>query len=126
MPYHLSAEANFSAAHTLPDGGDCARVHGHNWRVRVTVRVADDALDDAGMGIDLRDLERFTHQSVADFDHAFLNELPAFRERPTSAEHISRVVFERMAEHIERHSTVRVSEVEVWEMPQYRVVYRPE
>ena len=86
----------------------------------------DDALDDAGMGIDLRELERFTHQSVADFDHAFLNELPAFRERPTSAEHISRVVFDRMAGHLEPHPAVRVSEVEVWEMPQYRVVYRPE
>ena len=31
----LSAEATFSAAHTLPGAGACEQMHGHNWRVWV-------------------------------------------------------------------------------------------
>ena len=41
----LSAEAAFAAAHTLPGVDMCARMHGHNWRVRVTARVEADRID---------------------------------------------------------------------------------
>ena len=50
----LSAEATFSAAHTLPGVPLCDRMHGHNWRVRVTVRVDATELDQHGMGVDFR------------------------------------------------------------------------
>ncbi len=126
MPYLLSAEASFSAAHTLPDAGDCARLHGHNWRVRVTVRVDDDALDGAGMGIDFRLLEETARAAVADFEHRLLNDLPVLVGRQPSAEHLARIVFERIAARTAAFPGVVPHEVELWEMPQYRVVYRPQ
>lgn len=125
MPYFLSAEAAFSAAHTLPGAADCARLHGHNWRVRVTVRVDDAALDEAGMGIDFRVLEETARAAVADFEHRLLNELPPFATRPPSAEHLARIVFERIGERLADLPGVEAHEVELWEMPQYRAVYRP-
>ena len=125
MPYLLSAETAFSAAHTLPDGGECSRLHGHNWRVRVTVRVEDDALDGAGMGVDFRVLEDTARAAVADFEHRLLNELPVFAGRVPSAEHLARIVFERVAERVNSYPGVEAHEVELWEMPQYRAVYRP-
>lgn len=122
----LSAEAAFSAAHTLPGVDMCARMHGHNWRVRVTVRVPADGLDGHGMGVDFRELERLTRETVGEFEHRYLNELDAFARRPPSAEMLARVVCERVAAGLAGHpSGAAVAQVELWEMPQYKVVYRP-
>ena len=124
--FHLSAEATFAAAHTLPGVDMCARMHGHNWRVRVTVEVAASRLDGQGMGVDFRDLERYAQEAVADFEHRYLNELPVFHDRPPTAETIARVVAERVTAALTDHpSGAAVDTVELWEMPQYKVTFRP-
>src|SRR5882724_12661876 len=76
----LSADATFSAAHTLPGIEMCERMHGHNWRVRLTVRVDEGALDQVGMGVDFRVVEKIARDVVADFEHRYLNELEPFRK----------------------------------------------
>jgi 6-pyruvoyltetrahydropterin/6-carboxytetrahydropterin synthase len=122
----LSAEATFAAAHTLPGVDMCSRMHGHNWRVRVTVRVAAERLDALGMGVDFRDIERHTRDVVSAFEHRYLNDLPAFAAHPPTAETIARVVAEQVAARLAGHPTgADVTEVELWEMPQYKVTYRP-
>lgn len=101
-------------------------MHGHNWRVRVTVRVDDDALDPtSGMSVDFRDLERLTRSAVEDFEHQYLNELPTFEHEAPSAEHVSRVVCRRVQRALGSADGALVDAVEVWELPEYRVVYRP-
>lgn len=122
----LSAEATFAAAHTLPGVDMCARMHGHNWRVRVTVAVAAARVDSLGMGVDFREIERHTTDAVADFEHQYLNDLPTFSGRLPTAETLARVVAERVAARLADHPTgAAVHEVELWEMPQYKVVFRP-
>jgi 6-pyruvoyltetrahydropterin/6-carboxytetrahydropterin synthase len=124
--YLLSAEAGFSAAHTLPGVDMCERFHGHNWRVRVTVRVPEQSLDELGMGIDFRQIENVTREVVADFEHRYLNDLPDFADRPPTAERVAKVVCLRASERLGALSaSAAVTSVEVWETPQYRVVYRP-
>ncbi len=122
--YLLSAEATFSAAHTLPEVETCDRFHGHNWRVRLTVRVEEGALDAGGMGVDFREIERIARDAVADFDHRYLNDLELFRQAPPTAERIAAVISQRAAAGLGT-TPAAVEEVEVWEMPEYRVVYRP-
>jgi len=126
MPHFLlSAETAFSGAHTLPGVPVCERMHGHNWRVRVTVRIPQDALDHLGMGVDFRTLETEARHAVSDFDHAYLNELADFAERLPTAENVARVVCERISRRLtDAAPAASVAEVEVWEMPQYRVSYR--
>ena len=122
----LSAEATFSAAHTLPGVDMCERMHGHNWRVQATVRVQEHHLDAAGMGMDFRTLERMVGVAVADFEHRYLNELPDFADGPPSAERMARVVCARLERALrDAAAPAAVTEVALWEMPQYRVVYRP-
>jgi 6-pyruvoyltetrahydropterin/6-carboxytetrahydropterin synthase len=122
----LSAEATFAAAHTLPGVDMCSRMHGHNWRVRVTIRFAAAGLDERGMGVDFRDLERWTRDAVADFEHQYLNELEPFRERLPTAETLARVVAERVATHLAHHpSGAAVAGVDLWETPLYKVTYCP-
>lgn len=124
--YLLSTETTFSAAHTLPDAGACAQLHGHNWRVRFTVQVEESKINALGMGIDFRVLDEILRGSVADFDHAFLNHLEPFKERSPTAELIAREVYQRSCALLEEtHPAATVAEVEVWEMAGYRAVYRP-
>ncbi len=125
--YLLSAEAVFSSAHSLPGIDMCERFHGHNWRARLTVRIEDSELGDKGMGIDFRDLEQVVQHAVADFDHSYLNDLEPFREHAPTAERITRVIYERVLENLaDRWPAIRIHEIEVWEMPEYRVSYRPD
>jgi 6-pyruvoyltetrahydropterin/6-carboxytetrahydropterin synthase len=124
--YLLSAETRFSAAHRLPGVDRCDRVHGHDWRIRLTVRVDAAALGPAGMAVDLREVERAAQAAVEDFDHRDLNELPAFANLAPTAERVASLVFERAGIHLGRIAPgARIEEVEVWETPDYRVVYRP-
>jgi len=123
----LSSETTFSAAHTLPGAGACEQMHGHNWRVRLTVRVDEAQLDGHGMGIDFRTMDEIVQASVSDFDHAYLNNIEPFKDRPPTAELIAREVYRRSLALLEKVSpTANIAEVEVWEMAGYRALYRPE
>lgn len=122
----LSAEATFSAAHRLPGAGECEQLHGHNWRTRVTVRVEESHIDAQGMGIDFRIIQEIVEASVSEFDHAYLNDLAAFKESPPTAELIAREVYRRAFALLQQSApSVTVAEVEAWEMAGYRAVYRP-
>ncbi len=124
--YLLSAEATFSAAHTLPGVTLCDRLHGHEWRVRLTVRVEEDGLGAQGMGVDFRDIERVVKDAVADFDHQYLNDLDPFQDHAPSAERVARLICGTATDRLRATAPhAAVQEVEVWELPQYRVVYRP-
>lgn len=122
----LSAEGGFSAAHTLPGVDMCERMHGHNWRVQVTVRVTEEALGATGMGVDFRTLEQMVGAAIAGFEHRYLNELPEFADGPPSAERLARVVCDKMQHALTATPDATVTEVTLWEMPQYRVIYRPD
>lgn len=122
----MSAEAKFSAAHTLPNVTQCDQLHGHLWRVRVTVKFAEASLGDGAMALDLRDLESLAQASVADFEHRYLNDLAPFHEYPPTSERIAQVVAGRVAAQLRTIApAASLDEVAVWEMPEYRVVYRP-
>lgn len=124
--YLISAETSFSAAHRLPGVDTCERIHGHDWRVRLTVRVNAAALGAGGMTMDFREVERTARGAVEDFEHRDLNTLPAFAGTAPTAEQVARIVCERAQGTLQRAgAAVRVEEVEVWETPAYRVVYRP-
>lgn len=80
---------DFEAAHQLrqlPPAHKCARVHGHNYRVTVTLTA--DVLDDYGFVTDFGELARFAAYLDENFDHRLLNDVVPFP--PTSellAEH---------------------------------------
>jgi 6-pyruvoyltetrahydropterin/6-carboxytetrahydropterin synthase len=76
----------FESAHVLPHhAGKCARLHGHSYRLDVTV---DGALHTdgpaTGMVIDFDDLSRIVRGAVIEpLDHRYLNDVIA---NPTSEE----------------------------------------
>lgn len=111
--YHLSIQTHFAAAHNLLNyQGDCENLHGHNWKVEVTVMA--EQLDDAGLGIDFKILKKKTKEIMDYLDHKYLNDLDAFKGISPSSEHISRFIFERLVEGLGDYD-VEVEKVTVWE-----------
>jgi 6-pyruvoyltetrahydropterin/6-carboxytetrahydropterin synthase len=111
--YHLTVHTQFAAAHNLLHyQGDCENLHGHNWKVEVTVGARQ--LDRSGLGIDFKVLKRETKRVLDHLDHTYLNQLPAFQEVSPSSENIARYLFEQLAA-VFNDGNVKVEKVNVWE-----------
>jgi 6-pyruvoyltetrahydropterin/6-carboxytetrahydropterin synthase len=122
----LSAETSFSAAHTLPGVEQCERMHGHDRRVRLTVRVDRAAVGPSDMAVDSRLIETAATEAVRDLGHRYLNDLPPFAGRGATAERVAKLIGERAMERLARQAPhASLAEVTVSETPQYQVVYRP-
>lgn len=111
--YELTVTDRFAAAHQLRHyKGKCENLHGHNWKVQVTVTAGE--LNEIGLGIDFKDMKEALHEVLGQLDHHFLNDLPIFQSSNPSSENIARWICERLSESIDRRN-VRVSRVTVWE-----------
>lgn len=111
-------EFTFAAAHAIRGHTrGCQNLHGHNYRVRV--HVAAERLDALGMVLDFADLKAIVQEVVGPFDHQVINEVPPFDRINTTAELISRYVFEEVERRLPGDGTaergVKVVRVEVWE-----------
>lgn len=111
--YKLKVITSFAAAHNLIHyQGECENLHGHNWRVEVTVAARE--LDKSGLGIDFKILKSETNTLLKTLDHKYLNELPPFKELSPSSENISRYLYYSLGERF-NNDNVTVEMVTVWE-----------
>src|SRR6056297_2165805 len=111
--YHLSIITSFAAAHNLLHyQGDCENLHGHNWKVEVTVSA--DNLDKSGLGIDFKILKKHTREVMNYLDHKYLNDLDAFKDISPSSEQIARFIFERLEKLLQEYEVI-IQKVTVWE-----------
>jgi 6-pyruvoyltetrahydropterin/6-carboxytetrahydropterin synthase len=111
--YELKVLTEFSAAHRLENFyGKCESLHGHNWKVEVFL--LGDRLDDAGLVRDFGVVKGKTREVLAELDHTYLNDLPAFRQQNPSSENLARYLFERLGAALNGDG-VRVSRVSIWE-----------
>ena len=121
MSFSVCKDFRFAAAHQIRGHrGGCENLHGHSYRVRVWVRA--DALDALGMVVDFADLKAAMEEVVGPFDHAFLNEVPPFDQRNTTAELLAQHVFAELRRRLD-DDRVRVARVEVWESDSAGAVY---
>ena len=102
-------EFTFEAAHRLPNvppGHKCARLHGHSFRVRVTV--AGAVGDRSGWLLDFAELKAAWRPLHAVLDHHYLNDVPGL-ENPTS-ERLAEWVWARLAATVPGLAAVEVRE----------------
>ena len=120
--FTVRVEDGFSAAHFLTRyHGKCERLHGHNYKVRVTA--AGTGLDEGGMLLDFGLMKAALRQITGELDHTSLNDHPAFSDGCPSSERIARFVYEGM------HAALpeaRFTLVEVFETDINRATYSPE
>jgi 6-pyruvoyltetrahydropterin/6-carboxytetrahydropterin synthase len=90
--FEVSVEAEFAAGHYLRNyRGKCENPHGHNYKVRVTLRGAE--LDAAGLLLDFRQLKDVMRPVVERLDHQMINEVAPFTEVNPSAENLARYFY---------------------------------
>ena len=118
--YRIIVEDDFSSAHRLREyEGKCSSLHGHNWKVRLTVRATE--LDRRGITMDFGKLKKLLASLLSRLDHTDLNQVAPFDEINPTAENIARTVFELAAG--ELPVGVEVDRVTVWESEKNRVEY---
>jgi 6-pyruvoyltetrahydropterin/6-carboxytetrahydropterin synthase len=111
--YELTVKGRFAAAHQLRKyKGKCENLHGHNWKIEVTLRTA--VLDDIGLGVDFKEIKAIMEEVLKELDHQCLNDLPAFQTENPSSERIARWIFEQMARRME-NDQLKVARVTAWE-----------
>ena len=121
--YQVSVEGHFDAAHYLRDyGGKCENVHGHRFKVVVSLKTAK--LNEIGLAYDFVELKRNLGEVLARFDHTSLNEVQPFDKINPSSENIAATIYEQLKGLFS--GGITLSSVEVWESPESRVTYSPE
>ncbi|MSR74164.1 MAG: 6-carboxytetrahydropterin synthase QueD [Planctomycetes bacterium] len=108
----ISREFTFDAAHNLPRyHGKCERLHGHTFKVRVTVKAPLDTW--SGMAFDFHQLKGPVETRVVKvLDHTYINETIA----NPSAEFMAVWIWEQLKD-------LPLHEVCVWETPTCQVTY---
>ena len=117
----LKIVTDFASAHSLRNyPGDCARLHGHNWQVEVSI--CSEVLDDNGIAIDFREIKKQTKLVIKRLDHQYLNEIKPFDVLNPTAENIAKYFFEEVGLLINSEN-VKVKEVLIWQTPRSAVTY---
>jgi 6-pyruvoyltetrahydropterin/6-carboxytetrahydropterin synthase len=121
MPYELSIESGFAAAHALRGyKGECERVHGHNFRV--VARFAAGALDGVGIAFDFKELSADLDEIVGRLDHTDLNENEFLQSRNATAENLAELIYKALAERF-AGAPAAVRSVTVYESDRYGATY---
>ena len=139
MKITVTKTVKFDAAHVLTNHqGLCKNLHGHTYRVDVSVTQPEG--DDRDMVIDFKDLKKIATEAICDrFDHAFVYNTQSDGEREIAAvveKHGMRTVaipFRSTAENLARlfygELKARIpglSAVKVWETADSCAEYRGE
>ncbi|HZK54249.1 MAG TPA: 6-carboxytetrahydropterin synthase QueD [Desulfosporosinus sp.] len=119
MVIKLTKSFTFDSAHFLPNHkGKCSNMHGHTYRLEVTVVRENGTLlvggSDEGMVIDFSDLKAVVKGEVIDkIDHKVLNEVLPFR---TTAENLAAHIFSVLSDKLQL-SGIIVERIKLWETP---------
>lgn len=121
MSYTITVTDSFSAAHALRNyNGKCENLHGHNWKVKVSV--LGSKLDRSGMILDFSELKNLLKGVLAELDHKFLNESEPFDNINPTAENIAEHIFGMLEKRVGKK--INISEVEVWESEGSSAIFR--
>lgn len=120
MKVELTREYRFEAAHRLPEvppGHKCSRLHGHSFKIELTVTGPVDPK--SGWFLDYGEVDELWAPLHDVLDHHYLNEVPGL-ENPTS-EVLAGWIWERV-----KKKLPALEAVTVFETCDARCVYRGE
>src|SRR5258708_38534200 len=124
--FQVSVQETFSSGHALRGyKGKWENVHGHNYRVQVTL--AGPQLDGIGLLLDFTELKRVLRGIIAVLDHQFLNNLDAFKIVNPSAENLAKYFYDETLRQLTTlPAGAAVTEVTVWATGTASAQCRPE
>ncbi len=121
--YILTVEDKFSSAHQLRGyKGKCENIHGHNWKVVLSVK--GENLNNIGLLIDFNDLKSMLKKVTDLLDHKNINEVTPFEELNPSSENIAKFISDKIGTELtESFKDITVDSVTVWESDTSRCTY---
>jgi 6-pyruvoyltetrahydropterin/6-carboxytetrahydropterin synthase len=117
--FELTVRGDFSSAHFLRDyQGQCRNLHGHTWKVAVTVK--GEKLDEIGVMADFVGMKKHLKDILVKLDHACLNDQDFFKAHNPTAENLACYIYQEYKKLI---APVALVKVQVWESERADVVY---
>ena len=111
--FTLCVKDSFAAAHRLIGyKGKCEELHGHNFTVEAFFK--GDRLGDDGMLIDFQIIKGYLKEVLEALDHKYINDIPFFAGRTSSAEHIAMYIFGEIERRLSGQNA-SIKEIRVWE-----------
>ncbi len=123
--FQVSVEETFSSGHALRGyKGKCENVHGHNYRVQVSLEGPE--LDNIGLLVDFTHLKQIVREIIKRLDHQFINDLEPFTKVNPSAENLAKYFYDEVSEQLKTlPAGARVTETVIWETDTSSARYRP-
>jgi 6-pyruvoyltetrahydropterin/6-carboxytetrahydropterin synthase len=117
--FELKVKGDIASAHHLRGyEGRCKDLHGHTWKIEVTLQSAK--LDVIGMVADFKVMKQMLKDVLEPIDHVYLNDLPYFKDINPTTENIAQYIYRAFAKVC---SPIKVKQVEVWESEMASSVY---
>lgn len=112
---YVTKELTFDSSHNLlAYDGPCANLHGHTYKLQVTLK---GLTDENGFLLDFKDLKRIMKEKIKNpYDHKYLNDLMPFN---TTAENMVKYFAQLIMFSVGElyGDRVRLAEVKLWETP---------
>lgn len=114
----VTKEFTFDSSHQLKEyNGACARLHGHTYKLQVTL---EGVVNEIGIVVDFKDLKGVvTEKILSKLDHYNLNDKYPFN---TTAENMVVSMFDEMNGYVKNYSDyhrryIKLKEIKLWETP---------
>jgi 6-pyruvoyltetrahydropterin/6-carboxytetrahydropterin synthase len=125
--FEVTVEQTFAAGHALREyKGKCENVHGHNYRVQITVE--GERLNRIGLLVDFVELKRIVREVMERLDHQFINDLEPFTVINPSAENLAKYFYDEVSSRMATDNgdaPTRIAQIKIWETDTSIAVYRP-
>jgi 6-pyruvoyltetrahydropterin/6-carboxytetrahydropterin synthase len=123
--YEMEVNDEFCAAHAIVMDRQREPVHGHNWRVTLTI--AGPTVDHDGLLCDFHEVQAVLSDAIGAFHNANLNEVPPFDTINPTAEHVARHIATTCQKTLRKTlpKGARVAACRVTEAPGCAATYRP-
>ena len=123
--FQVSVDETFSSGHALRGyRGKCENVHGHNYKVRVTLE--GPGLDSTGLLYDFSHLKQVIRDVTSGVDHKFLNDQAPFDVINPSAENLAKYFYDEINRQMNAMPDgARVASITIWETDTTSATYTP-
>ena len=117
--FEVTVRDHIASAHQLHGyDGPCKDMHGHTWKVEITV--GGNLLDGVGLLADFKILKAKLKEVLMPLDHVVLNDLPAFKDLNPSTENIAHYIYHTLKPNC---APLHLKQVQVWESDTASVIY---
>ena len=115
--FTVKVRLEFAAAHHIRGyDGECARPHGHNFKVEVEAK--SQGLNEIGIALDFKDLKRTVKNLIDRYDHQDLNTVAPFNDINPTAETLSQYFFQQLEKDLAAQpatASLTLKTVTIWE-----------